>query len=164
MKTIYLIRHAKSYWGDQSLSDIDRPLNKRGKSDAPIMGKILNQKKVQPELIISSPAKRARKTAIAIAEKIDYPEKQIFFDEELYEASSDAILSLLKKVDEKYQSVMLFGHNPGLTLFNNYISDNYIENIPTCGIVTLEFGKKWDELDKNTCNLLFFDYPKLYRK
>jgi len=164
MKIIYLVRHAKSYWGDQSLSDFDRPLNKRGKSDAPFMGNILNKKKVLPEVIISSPAKRAKKTAIAIADIIAYPEKEIVFNNELYEASVNTILRILNKVDEKYQSLMLFAHNPGLTLLNNNISNDYIDNIPTCGVVALEFNGKWSGLDKDVCNQLFFEYPKLYKK
>jgi len=163
MKKIILVRHAKSYWGNQSLSDFDRPLNKRGKSDAPFMGKILKEKSVKPDLIISSPARRAKKTAMVIADKIGYPEKKIIFDEELYEATSNNILKVLKLVDEVYQTVILFGHNPGLTLLNNFISNNYIDNIPTCGVVAMEFDKEWIELDKNSCTQLFFEYPKLYK-
>ena len=163
MKKIFLVRHAKSYWGDQSLSDFDRPLNKRGKSDAPLMGKILKGKRVKPDLIISSPAKRAKKTAMVIADKICFPENKISFNEELYEASTNDILRVLKKIDEGHKSVMLFGHNPGLTLLNNFISDNYIDNIPTCGVVALEFDKNWKELDKSSCTQLFFEYPKHFK-
>lgn len=162
MKTIYLARHAKSYWKDQSIPDFDRPLNSRGKRDAPFMGKILKDKMIKPDLIISSPAKRTKKTAIAIAIKIGYPEKDIIYNEELYEASSNTILKLIKKIDEKYESVMIFGHNPGLTMLNNQISDFYIDNIPTCGIVALNLDDKWNSIGKNTCKHLFFEYPKLY--
>ena len=163
MKIIYLVRHAKSYWGNQSLSDFDRPLNKRGKLDAPFMGRILNEKKVFPELMISSPAKRTKKTAIAIAEKISFPEKKILYIDELYEASANIILKLIKKIEDDYTSVMLFGHNPGLTLLNNQISLTYIENIPTCGVVALEFNGAWSKLEKDDCSQLFFEYPKLYK-
>jgi len=162
MKNIYLIRHAKSYWGDQSTPDIDRPLNKRGKRDAPLMGDILNDKKIKPDLIISSPAKRAKKTAIAIADKISYPEKKIVYKEELYEASINTLLKVLQKLDEKNNSSMIFGHNPELTLLNNHISNHYIDNIPTCGIVALQLDKKWSELDKDKCKFLFFEFPKLH--
>jgi len=162
MKTLYLARHAKSYWKDQSIPDFDRPLNNRGKRDAPFMGKVLNDKKIKPNLIISSPAKRTKKTAIEIAAKIGYPEKKILFNEDLYEASSNTIIKVLNKIDERYNSVMIFGHNPGLTVLNNQVSNNYIDNIPTCGIVALQLDKKWSELNKNTCKFLFFEYPKLY--
>jgi phosphohistidine phosphatase len=163
MKTIYLVRHAKSFWGDQSTPDFDRPLNKRGKRDAPFMGEILNDKKVKPDLIISSPAKRAKKTAIAIANEISYPEKKIVFKEELYEATINTILKILQKLDERHNTIMIFGHNPGLTLLNNHISNQYIDNIPTCGIVALTLNKNWNELNKNTCEFLYFEYPKLHK-
>jgi len=162
MKTLYLARHAKSYWKDQSIPDIDRPLNSRGKRDAPFMGEVLNDKKIMLDLIISSPAKRTKKTTIEIASKIGYPEKKIQFNEDLYEASSNTIIKLIKKIEEKYDRVMIFGHNPGLTMLNNHISNHYIDNIPTCGIVALQFDKKWSEIDKNSCKFLFFEYPKLY--
>lgn len=162
MKTLYLARHAKSFWGDQSQPDFDRPLNKRGKRDAPFMGEVLRDKKVKPDLIICSPAKRTKKTAIEIADKIRYDEKKILFDDILYEASSNAILGLIKKVDDKYESLMIFGHNPGLTLLNNHVSDQYLDNIPTCGIVALQSEKKWSEIGKNSFKQIFFEYPKLY--
>ena len=162
MKTLYLARHAKSYWKDQSIPDIDRPLNNRGKRDAPFMGEVLNDKKIMLDLIISSPAKRTKKTAIEIASKLGYSEKKIQFNEDLYEASSNTIIKLIKKIEEKYDRVMIFGHNPGLTMLNNHISNHYIDNIPTCGIVALQFDKKWSEIDKNSCKFLFFEYPKLY--
>jgi len=162
MKTLYLARHAKSYWKDQSIPDIDRPLNNRGKRDAPFMGEVLNDKMIMLDLIISSPAKRTKKTAIEIASKLGYSEKKIQFNEDLYEVSSNTIIKLIKKIEEKYDRVMIFGHNPGLTMLNNHISNHYIDNIPTCGIVALQFDKKWSEIDKNSCKFLFFEYPKLY--
>jgi len=162
MKTLFLIRHAKSYWGDQSINDFDRTLNKRGKKDAPFMGEVLKDKKVKPDLIISSPAKRAKKTAIEIAIKLDYPDKKILYKNDIYDASSNTILSIINKIDNKYSDVMLFGHNPGLTLLNNYLSNNYIENIPTCGIVALSSDNQWNDIGAQTCKQLFFEYPKLY--
>jgi phosphohistidine phosphatase len=164
MKTLYLIRHAKSYWGDQSINDFDRTLNKRGKKDAPFMGDVLKDKNVKPDLIISSPAKRAKKTAIEIAVKLNYPDKEIQYKNDIYEATSDNILSIINTIENKYSEVMLFGHNPGLTLLNNYISNNYIENIPTCGVVALSSNMQWSEIGAQTCKHLFFEYPKLYSK
>jgi phosphohistidine phosphatase len=162
MKTIYLVRHAKSSWEDPKLVDFNRPLNTRGKKDAPFMGVQLNNKQIEPDLILASPAKRAKKTAQAIAEKISYPAKNILFKDEFYEASEKTLLDIIKKIDERFDSVMVFAHNPGLTQLNNLISNNYIENIPTCGVVALECNKKWSEIGKNSCKLLFFDYPKKY--
>jgi len=162
MKTIYLVRHAKSSWKNPRLSDFDRPLNKRGKNDAPRIGKLLSKKQIKPDLIISSPAKRAKKTALEIVEKIGYPVKKIVFEDEIYEASERTLLSILKKLDDRLESVMIFAHNPGLTQLNNFISNQYIDNIPTCGVVALESDKSWKEIGKNSCKHLFFEYPKKY--
>ena len=164
MKILYLVRHAKSYWGDQSIPDFDRQLNKRGKRDAPFMGDVLKDKKVKPELIICSPAKRTKKTAIEIAAKINFPKLKIQFNDDLYEASANTIIKILKRLEENTNSVMIFGHNPGLTLLNNQISDKYIDNIPTCGIVALKLDVNWDEINKNSCEQIFFEFPKLYKK
>jgi phosphohistidine phosphatase len=162
MKTLYLVRHAKSSWKDSSLDDLERPLNRRGKRDAPFMGELLKEKVVNPDVVISSPAKRASKTAQIITEHIGYSKKDIIYSEEIYEASSRELVDFIKKIDDKYNSVMLFGHNPGFTMLNNYLSKNYIDNIPTCGIVALQFNINWKEIDKNSAKMLFFDYPKRY--
>lgn len=82
----------------------------------------------------------------------------------MYEATSIKILDVINTVDEKYKSIVIVAHNPGLTLLSNYISDKYIDNIPTCGIVGLQVDKKWKEIGKNSCAQLFFEYPKLYLK
>jgi phosphohistidine phosphatase len=157
-----LVRHAKSSWRDPSLDDIERPLNKRGKRDAPFMGELLKEKVVNPDVVYSSPAKRASKTAQIIAEQIGYSKKDIVYAEEIYEASSHELVDFIKKLDNKYNSVMVFGHNPGFTMLNNFLSKKYIDNIPTCGIVALEFNSSWKEIEKNSAKLLFFDYPKRY--
>jgi phosphohistidine phosphatase len=162
MKTLYLVRHAKSSWKDSSLDDIERPLNKRGKRDAPFMGELLKEKVVIPDVVISSPAKRASKTAQIITEQIGYSKKDIIYAEEIYEASSRELVDFIKKLEDKYNSVMIFGHNPGFTMLNNFLSKKYIDNIPTCGIVALEFNSSWKEIEKNSAKMLFFDFPKRY--
>jgi phosphohistidine phosphatase len=162
MKLLYLVRHAKSSWRDSALDDIERPLNKRGKRDAPFMGELLKEKVVNPDVVFSSPAKRASKTAQIIAEQIGYSKKDIIYTEEIYEASSHELVEFIKKIDDEYNSVMIFGHNPGFTMLNNFLSKKYIDNIPTCGIVALEFNSSWEEIEKNSAKMLFFDYPKRY--
>jgi phosphohistidine phosphatase len=162
MKTLYLVRHAKSSWKDSSLDDIERPLNKRGKRDAPFMGEVLKEKVAIPDVVFSSPAKRASKTAQIISELIGYQKKDILYAEEIYEASSRELVDFIKSLDNKYSSVMIFGHNPGFTMLNNFLSKKYIDNIPTCGIVALEFNNSWKEIEKNSAKMLFFDYPKRY--
>ena len=164
MKHLYLVRHAKSSWKETGLSDIDRPLNERGKRDATFMGKILVDKKVNPDLILSSPAKRARKTALAIADKLDFKSDKIVFNENIYEASASELINIIRNVNDEIKDVMIFGHNPGLTMLHNSLSKHYIDNIPTCGIVALKFNGSWKNINSQATELVFFEYPKLHYK
>lgn len=162
MKKIYIIRHAKSSWSDLSLDDFDRPLNKRGIRDAPFMGEQLKNKAVNPDLILSSPALRAKTTAKTIAKKIGY-KKEIFYDENIYEASFYDLLEILKSQDNTKSILFLFGHNPGLNMLTGELIDFY-ENIPTCGIVEIEFScEKWKEISSKNSKMISFDYPKKYK-
>lgn len=161
MKSLYLTRHAKSSWKHPELSDHDRPLNKRGKANAPEMGERLKHKNVIPTLIISSTAKRAKKTAIAIAEAIDYPSDQIYLNNNLYHADKSEILDEIRALDDRNESIMIFGHNPGLTCFANAIANLSIDNIPTCGIIALQLNiEKWQDINWGCGSLFFYDYPK----
>lgn len=164
MKILYLVRHAKSSWNHPELSDIERPLNKRGKRDAPFIGNLLKEKSVKPDILISSPAVRARKTASVIAEIIGYPKSKIFIDENIYEASSTELISIIQGFDDKYSSVMMFGHNPGLTMVNNYLTDSFIDNMPTCGVVGIRFNSSWKKVENRSGDVFLFIYPKLYMK
>ena len=161
MKKLYIIRHAKSSWKDMTLDDFDRPLNKRGKHDAPLMGSILKNKDILPDMIISSPALRAKTTAEIIAKKVNYS-KDIVFDKNIYEASSNRLHKILKKTDDKHTTLCIFGHNPGL----NILAEDYVgfnENIVTCGIVEIEFNcDRWAEISSKNARLISFDYPKRY--
>ena len=164
MKTFYLVRHAKSSWKNPDLSDKERPLNKRGKNDAPFIGKILSEKKIKPELIISSNAVRAKKTSYAIAKELDYDKDNIVLTDEIYEASSLELLNQVKQFSQDFNSVMLFGHNPALTSLHNYLTDHYIDNIPTCGVAGIEFQNQWSNIIEGSGKFLFFIYPKMYKK
>ena len=159
MKKLYIIRHAKSSWKDFSLDDFDRPLNKRGKLNAPFMGKRLRQDDVLPDIILSSPAKRAKKTAMAISKQIGFS-KKIIYDENIYEASVYTLDKIIKAVDDKENILFLFGHNPSLNmLVENYV--NFEQNIPTCGIIFIEFNcNRWEDIDSSNARLISFDYPK----
>ncbi len=161
-KTLYLVRHAKSSWKHTSLGDTERPLNKRGKHDAPMMGKILKERGEIPELLISSPAKRAASTAKFIAKEINYPEKKIILNNELYFADINNYLNLIEKFDDGIERIMLFTHNPGITYFVNYLSGSNIENIPTAGIARIDLSiNSWKEIKTSQGKLNFFIYPKL---
>jgi phosphohistidine phosphatase len=162
MKTLYIVRHAKSSWDNVNLPDFDRPLNTRGKTDAPRMGKRLKEKDVHPNLMLSSPAKRALSTSKRIAEVLNYPEKNIKTDKKLYHADAEDILSVIRDQKNRFEVLMVFGHNPGLTDFVNEIGKSTsIDNIPTCGIVAFRFDiDEWHDVTKKSGELLFFDYPK----
>lgn len=165
MKTLYLIRHAKSDWSNPLLRDFDRPLNKRGDKDAPFMGNVLAKAHIHPDLILSSPAARAKKTAVEIAKQLNYNTHSIRYDETLYEADIITIEHLLKSISPSQQTVFLIGHNPGLTEFAQYISGYAIENIPTCGIVCVKLKEdNWKSIGENSTLFASFDYPKKYKK
>lgn len=161
MKSIYLLRHAKSSWKDADLSDIDRPLNKKGKSDAPMMGKYFSKKHIQPQLIISSPAKRAFKTACLIASELGYEEKNIHINMELYGANVDELLVLIQKLEASLDRVMLVGHNPAFTLAVPFFTGESIENLPTCGLVRIDFEtKRWKLVKEGKGCLRLFETPR----
>ncbi len=118
-----------------------RPLNDRGRKDAPEMGRRLREGGVQPDLIVSSPAKRAIKTARLIAGEFDFPEADILEAAGIYAAAADELLKLIRRLPEEKRDVMLVGHNPGLTDWQTFFSGPVIENIPTCGVVRLAFER-----------------------
>lgn len=163
MKTLYLVRHAKSSWSHPELIDFERPLNKRGQRDAPFMGKVLRKMNVKPDLIISSPAMRAFRTARVISSQLGYTVEDLFTAEAIYEATAGELIKLIQGVDNKFNSLMIFGHNPSLTLVNNYLSDKTMENIPTCAIVCLQFDtESWKEVKPDSGKFIFFEYPRKY--
>ena len=139
MKTLFIVRHAKSSWKDSSLSDFDRPLNKRGIRDVPDMGDRLKAQHILPDLMISSPANRALTAAKGIAEQIGYSLANIVEDDALYHASSRDIIQLIANTENKHESLMIFGHNPGFTYLINDLSDFYLDNLPTTGICGIQF-------------------------
>jgi len=161
MKTLYLVRHAKSSWNNSNLSDHARPLNERGEQDAPHMGKRLRKRKPQPALIITSSAVRAETTATLLAEAIGYPPSDITIDERLYGAEPKDVLSIIGEMDNAIDCAMLVGHNPTFTDLINALSGSQIDNVPTCGIAILKFPTNtWSKIGQTQGELLDFDYPK----
>ena len=161
MKTLLLIRHAKSDWNDASLSDFDRPLNDRGKKDAPVMAERLRDKKIKIDAFISSPAKRAKKTAIAFAEAYKVDKDDIILKEELYEEGESDFYDVIHTTDDKLDHIAIFSHNPGITDFANQLTDARIDNIPTCGIFSIKIDcKRWIDFKNAKKEFLFFDFPK----
>ncbi|MDH3576925.1 MAG: histidine phosphatase family protein [Gammaproteobacteria bacterium] len=161
MKTLTLVRHAKSSWSDTHLSDRKRPLNKRGKRDAPAMGKRILKHGIRPSLIMSSPARRAWSTAKQIAAEISYPIEFLQREDSLYLASLDEILGVIVAQDNRFNNMMIVGHNPGMTDFANFLSPGLTNNLPTAGVVSVQIDQDdWNLYEQPKTELLVYDYPK----
>jgi len=161
LKRLFLVRHAKSSWKNPDLEDFDRPLNKRGKRDAPLMGQRLKQAGTKPDLIISSPAKRAAKTAKVFAHEIGYPVENIGWIQPLYAAGAQTLLEVVRGLDDSFHQVLLVGHNPGLSYFAENLTGTAVDNIPTCGIFAVDFESgSWRSIREGAGILVFFDFPK----
>ena len=144
------------------MDDFDRPLNDRGERDAPRMGKRLKEKDITPDLLLSSPAKRALTTCEKIAAVLEYPLAKIKTDQDLYHADEEEILAIVKKLNDKHDCVLIFGHNPGLTDFVNHLTHVVIDNVPTCGVVACSLPiNSWKDLAWEQAKIEFFYYPKM---
>ena len=160
MKTLFLVRHAKSSRDDPSLPDRDRPLDDRGRQDAPKMGKRLAKRDVKTDLLLSSPALRALTTAQLIAEEIGYKRKDIVVDDRLYASSADDLLAVIRALDNKLNRVMLFGHNPEFTDLAHWLSSEIID-MPTSAVVEFDFDTKaWSDVGEVKPAKVVFDCPK----
>lgn len=161
MKRLTLVRHAKSTWKNATLADIDRPLSGRGKRDAPLLGERLAALEVRPDIILSSPARRARKTAQLLAVAVSGTAERILFDQTLYEAGAGALLDRVRSLDETWQHVMLVGHNPGLTDFANLLTAVGIDNLPTCGVLVADLAvDSWREVAAGCGRTVHYVVPK----
>ncbi|HFC00338.1 MAG TPA: histidine phosphatase family protein [Phaeodactylibacter sp.] len=162
MKTVYFIRHAKSSWENAGLSDIERPLNKRGLRDAPFMSKMLKGKDVQAHKLITSPANRAYTTATFFAKELNISEQNILVRKEIYHAYPEQVLNIVRNLDNSDEVVLLFGHNPCFTSLANQFSEEYIPNVPTCGVVKVEADvSSWADFEKKGVVKDFY-FPKQY--
>jgi phosphohistidine phosphatase len=163
MKHLFLIRHAKSSWDEEGLADRDRPLNDRGKRDAPKMGQRLAGRGVQPDLILSSPAVRALTTAEIMAREMGYKRKAIIVDERIYAAEPEALLAVIAALDDAHNVVMLFGHNPELTAIAHRFS-NEIDDMPTCSVAEFTFDvARWRDVPAAKPGSVTFETPKKAR-
>jgi phosphohistidine phosphatase len=161
MKTLTLLRHAKSSWADPTLDDFDRPLNPRGRRDAPEMGRRLKARGDTPDLIISSPARRALATARMVVREIAIPEDRIIEEPALYHASAGKIMSIVRSLESMAEHLMLVGHNPGFNDFANSLTDTQVDNLPTAAVFQVEFDvDDWSAVAAGKGRLVRFDYPK----
>lgn len=164
MKTIVIVRHAKSSWNDLSLSDHQRPLNKRGKRDAPVMGARLADWGLPVDRVISSSAVRALTTAEIITREMDFPWDELQIEDGLYHASEEDMLDLIQEQEDHIDGLMLFGHNPGMTYLVNDLSNLDLDNLPTCGVVVLKFDVySWPEVGEGIAISAEMDFPKKHR-
>lgn len=160
-RTLLLVRHAKSSWDDPDLADHARPLNKRGKRDAAAMAQRVAHRPDRPELIVTSPATRARRTAEAVAAALGLAPESLVVDPRVYDATVTALLAVIRSLDDRHARVMLVGHHPGITDTVNALTDAKIEKMPTCSVadVRLEIPS-WAELREGGAALIELLTPK----
>ena len=162
MKYLYLVRHAKSSWADVAQADFDRPLNERGQRDAPVMAARLQQRGVQPDLLVTSTARRALKTCKLFAAAWQVQESVIVQQPQLYLAAPPVFARVVQQLPQTCNHVLVFAHNPGITEFANQLTNVRIDDMPTCAVFALAFHtNSWQEWQKADTEFLFFDYPKL---
>ncbi len=162
MKTLILVRHAKSSWDDPTLPDFDRPLNERGKKEAPKMAKRLADKNINIEGFISSPAKRAKRTAELFIKEFDKDENEIILFPSLYHADVNDFYEAISLVNDKFKCIAVFSHNPGITSFaNKLIPKAQLDNMPTSSVFAVKANiKNWSDFKDAKKEFWFFDYPK----
>jgi len=161
MQTLYLVRHAKSDWNNPELLDIERPLNAKGYRDAHTMSNWLKNQKIIPKLLISSNAIRAISTALIFSKNLETDSSKISIEPNLYETNEKEYLKIIHSVDDTIKSVILFAHNPTLTLLANYLAKPFADTISTCGIVGLRIkSNHWKDFDFQKAELFLYEYPK----
>jgi phosphohistidine phosphatase len=163
MKTLLIVRHGKSSWDEPDLSDRDRPLKDRGITDARKMSAMLLEQKFVPQLVISSPAQRARQTAELFCETFGIPADEIVIDEKLYFQGEKTVINLVKEIDNRFGTVMITGHNPDFTDLANHFMSQSLYNLPTAGVVKLQFDcKSWSEISRSNLKNDICLFPKSF--
>lgn len=161
MKTLYLLRHAKSSWDNPDLKDFERPLSERGIRDVPLMAERFRSRNGRVDTIICSPAVRTKTTAQMFAKELGFPRDEIGSNPELYFAGSNMFLKAASLLDEECEMAIMVGHNPAITEFVNEMAGCEIDNIPTCGLVELRLPiEDWSKIAFSSAELIDFDYPK----
>ncbi|WP_223653023.1 SixA phosphatase family protein [Hymenobacter psoromatis] len=162
MKTLYLMRHAKSSWSFDELSDQERPLNDRGRDDAPRMGQALAARRIRLDRLVSSPAVRAMSTAVLVARELKLPSSSIVVEPTIYQADVATLLAVIRAQPDAAQSVLLTGHNPTITDVANQLSPSPLHGeMPTAAVLCLHFQTdKWADVKPANAEFYFYDYPK----
>lgn len=159
MKTLFLLRHAKSSWKDASLPDFERPLNKRGRRAAPLIGKFMRRQKLHPQLILCSPAERARET-IALVEEAASLKAELRYDERIYEATAAGLRIIVSEIDEQAEGMLLVGHNPGMEELLDFLTGE-VRHMPTASLahITLDI-ERWADVQERSGELVRLIRPK----
>jgi phosphohistidine phosphatase len=161
-KKLFIVRHAKSDWSHEGLSDFERPLNERGLRNAPFMADKIAEAGHTIDFILTSPANRAITTAGFFKRRLRLRDNQWDTERKIYEADVQRLLSIVNKLDDTHSSVILFGHNPGLSSLVHELTGEWVV-MPTCGIAEVEIPfNAWSMVSPGTCNLISFDFPKRY--
>ena len=160
MKKIFFLRHAKSSWSDFSLKDFDRPLSTRGIQDAELMGNYFQTKKINLDVVISSPSKRTKET---LDHFFSNSIPKIEYDKSLYHAHLEDILGAIKVLFENVNTIMIVGHNPSMHEVTEFLSGSFLPKYPTCGLAALNFESEWKNVNAKSCELDFFKMPRELR-
>jgi phosphohistidine phosphatase len=164
MKTLLLVRHAKSSWDDLLLHDFDRPLNARGLKDAPMMAQRVKANKIKIDGFISSPAKRAKSTCELFMKELAMNKKEMILQTQIYLASPEVLLEAVKQINNQFDTAAVFAHNSGITDFANSLTSLRVDNMPTCSVFAVKIHtNNWSEFKMAKKEFLFFDYPKLLK-
>lgn len=162
MKTIYIVRHAKSSWEYSGIADIDRPLKKRGIKDAHLMSKFLSQEIARPDVFVSSSANRALHTGVIFCENFEYPLSNLQIKRQLYSFSDGYLVKTVKALDDGFNSAIIFSHDHGINSFVNKFGSTPISHVATCGIVGIQFDEKhWKNIKKGKTILV--EFPKNHK-
>lgn len=160
MKTLLIIRHAKAE-NAFTLNDFERPLNERGRKDAPVMAQRLIEKQIAIDAFISSPAKRAKSTAAFFCETMGGTENDLLLISALYHAPPEIFYEVINAADDTFDTIAVFAHNPGITYFVNELTNVQIDNMPTCAVFAVSTAiTHWKDFAAAKKEFLFFDYPK----
>ncbi len=162
MKTLHLNRHAKSSWKSNSNNDHDRPLNGRGKINAKFMAKLF-AKNNKIDHVISSTAKRAHKTALNFTKELDVANEDFTLSKEVYASNVRDLMNVINNIDNKYNEIMIFAHNPGLESLSNYLDQQFSGVLVTCARVKIVFEvESWEAIGRNSGQVVEHDYPRKY--
>ncbi|NUM50172.1 MAG: histidine phosphatase family protein [Flavobacteriales bacterium] len=165
MKTIFLLRHAKSDWSNNELLDYDRPLNKRGQKDAFLMSKLFKEKLSNVDAIYSSTALRAEQTTLVFSNELRVKKEDIYWKKEIYDYHYEMqkLIHILLTIENRFHQILFVGHNPGISEMASYLCGELSITMPTCCILKIELQiKHWEEISAHCGNYIFQEYPKKY--